>query len=217
VITYDQKNISTAIETKFLGLIVDDTLFWSPHIHYIIKELSVACYAIRNIKYTVTAETLRLIYFAHVHSMISYGIIFWGSASEAQKVFVMQKRILRIMKNMRPRDSCQEIFKRMKIMTLYSQDIYALFLFVIDNKNLFENSELYVYKTRFCKNLHMPSVNLAKFNSGAFIPGIRVFNHLTQSIKRQLDNEKGFKSILKRFLCHHAVYSMNEFYQFTES
>jgi hypothetical protein len=55
----------------------------------------VACYAIGNIRYTATAETLRLIYFAHVHSVISYGIIFWGSASQAQKIFVMQKRILK--------------------------------------------------------------------------------------------------------------------------
>jgi hypothetical protein len=57
----------------------------------------------------------------------------------------------------------------------------------------------------------MPSTNLAKFDSGAYITGIRVFNHLPQSIKKQLDNEKGFKSILKKFLCHH------EFYQYTEN
>jgi hypothetical protein len=95
VITYDQRNISIAKETKFFGLIVDDTLSWSPHIYYIIKELSMACYAIRNIKYTMTAETLMLIYLAHVHSVISYGIMFWGGASQTQKVFVMQKRILR--------------------------------------------------------------------------------------------------------------------------
>jgi hypothetical protein len=62
------------------------------YIYYIINKLSAACYAIRNIKYTVTIETLRLIYFAHVHSIISYGIMFWGSASLAQKVFVMQKK-----------------------------------------------------------------------------------------------------------------------------
>jgi hypothetical protein len=176
-----------------------------------------ACYAIRNIKYTVTAEMLRMIYFAHVHSVISYGIIFWGGASQALKVFVMQKRILRVMMNMRPRDSCREIFKRMKIMTLYSQYIYALLLFVTNNKNLFQNnSELYDYKTRLRKNLHMPSMNLAKFDCGAHIIGMRVYNNLPQSIKRQLNNGKSFKSVLKRFLCHHAFYSMNEFYQRTE-
>jgi hypothetical protein len=78
-------------------------------------------------------------------------------------------------------------------MTLYSQYIYALLLFVTNNKNLFENnSELYDYKTRSRKHLCMPSMNLAKFDCGAYITGIRVYNHLPQSIKRQLNNGKGF-------------------------
>jgi hypothetical protein len=132
----------------------------------------------------VTAETLRLIYFVHVHSVISYGIIFLGSASQAQTVFVMQNRILRALRNMRPWDSVGRSFKRMKIMTLYFQYIYALLLYAIDNKNFFENSELYDYTTRLCKNLHMPSMNLAKFDSRAYITGVRVFNQLPQSIKR---------------------------------
>jgi hypothetical protein len=102
--------------------------------------------------------------------MTSYGIIFWGGDSQAQKAFVMQKRILRVMMNMRPRDSCREIFKRIKIMTLYSQYIYAMLLIVTNNKNLFENnSELYYYETRSPKHLHMPSMNLAKFDCGAYI------------------------------------------------
>jgi hypothetical protein len=150
-----------------MGLIIDDTLSWNQHIYYIINKLCAACYVIRNIKYTVTIEMLRLIYFAHVHSIISYGIMSWGSVSLAQKVFIMQKRIIRVITDMRPRDSCREIFKRMKIMTFYSQYIlvYALLLFVINNKNLFKNnSELHEHKTRLCKNLDLPTVNLAKFD-----------------------------------------------------
>jgi hypothetical protein len=72
----------------------------------------------------------------------------------------------------------------------------------MNNKNLFEkNSELYDYKTRSRENLRMPSMNLAKFKCGAYITGIRVYNHLPQSIKRQFNNGKGFKSVLKSFLC----------------
>jgi hypothetical protein len=104
VIKYDQKSIATDTETKFLGLIIDDTLSWNQHIYYIINKLSAACYAIRNIKYTVMIETLRLIYFARVHSVVSHGIMFWGSASLAQKVFIMQKRIIRVITTIRPRD-----------------------------------------------------------------------------------------------------------------
>jgi hypothetical protein len=59
-----------------------------------------------------------------------------------------------------------------------------------------------------CKNLHMPSMNMAKFDSRAYITVIRVFNHLLQSIRRQLDNEKCFKSVLKRFLSHEWVLSI---------
>jgi hypothetical protein len=90
-------------------------------------------------------------------------------------------------------------------MTLYSQYIYALILFVTNNKNLFKNkSELHEHKTRLCKNLHLPKVMVAKFDRGVYITGIRVFNHLPQSIKRLVNDETDFKSTLKRFLCHHS-------------
>jgi hypothetical protein len=105
----------------------------------------------------------------------------------------------------------------MKIMTLYSQYIYALLLFTINNKNLFKkNNELHEYETRLHKNLYLPAMNLAKFDKGAYITGIKVFNHLSLSIKRLVKDEKGFKSTLKRFLCHHSFYSVNEYYQHTE-
>jgi hypothetical protein len=88
---------------------------------------------------------------------------------------------------------------------------------VINNKNLFENnSELHEHKTRLCKNVQVPMVNLAKFDRGVYITGIKVFNHLPQSIKRLVNDENGFKSALKRSLCYHSFYSMKEFYQYTE-
>jgi hypothetical protein len=86
-----------------------------------------------------------------------------------------------------------------------------LILFVINNKNLFKNNnKLHEHKTRLCKNLHLPMVNLAKFDRGLYITGIKVFNHLPQSIKRLVNDEKVFKSTLKRFLCYHSLYSMKE-------
>jgi hypothetical protein len=88
---------------------------------------------------------------------------------------------------------------------------------VTNNKNLFKNSsELHEHKTRLCKNLHLPKVNLAKFDRGVYITGMKVFNHLPQSIKRLVNDEKDIKSTLKRFLCHHSFYSMKEFYQYTD-
>jgi hypothetical protein len=128
-----------------------------------------------------------------------------------------KRKLLELITNTRPRDSCREIFKNMEIMTLYSQYIYSLLLNTINNKHLFNTkNEIHKYKTRSNNNLHLPVVNLKKFNKGAYISGIKVFNNLPQSIKILANNEKSFKSTLKRFLYHHSFYSMNEYYQYKE-
>jgi hypothetical protein len=56
---------------------------------------------------------------------------------------------------------------------------YTLLLFVVTTKNLFENnSELYEQETRLCKHLHLPAVNLAKFDKGLYITGKRFLNQV---------------------------------------
>jgi hypothetical protein len=143
--------------------------------------------------------------------------MFWGGSTNAQKVFLMRKRIIRVMMNRTPRDSCRKMFKTMKIMTFYSQYICALLLFMINNTNLFmTNNELHEYKTKIHNTLHLPMVNLVKFDKGAYITSIKVFHHLPQSIKILVNNENSFKTTLKGFLYQHSFYSMKEYYQCTE-
>jgi hypothetical protein len=102
-------------------------------------------------------------------------------------------------------------------MTLYSQYIYSLLLYTISNKYLFNtNNEIYKYKTRSLNDLHLPAVKLTKCNKGAYISGIKVFNHLPQAIKMLITDESSFKSALKRFLYHHSFYFMNEYHKFNE-
>jgi hypothetical protein len=87
---------------------------------------------------------------------------------------------------------------------------------MINNKNLFmTNNELHEYKTRIHSDFHLPVVNLVKSNKGAYITSIKVFNHLPQSIKILVNNEKSFKITLKKFLYQHSFYSMKEYYQGT--
>jgi len=122
-IKYDQECITSASEINIFGLTIGDTLSWKQHIEQVLKKMCTACYEPRNIKHIVPIGTLRVIYFAHIHSIIRYGIIFWGSSSYANKVFILpkKKKIISIITNTRPRDSCREVFKGMEIMTLYSQ------------------------------------------------------------------------------------------------
>ena len=62
--------------TTFLGLSIDNTLSWRDHVE-LTSKLNKACYAIRTIKPYMSLDVLRMIYFPYVHSVMSYGIIFW--------------------------------------------------------------------------------------------------------------------------------------------
>jgi hypothetical protein len=50
------------------------------------------CYALRYVKHSLPIGALKIIYFAHVHTIMSYGVIFWGNSSYTNKVFIMPKK-----------------------------------------------------------------------------------------------------------------------------
>lgn len=214
-IKYDHKSLTNVTETKFLGLIIDNTLSWKQHIEQVISKISSACYALRNIKYIVPLDTLKLIYFAHIHSTLNYGIIFWGNSPHSVKVFKMQKRIIRIITNSGNRDSCRKLFKKMEILPFYSQYLYTLILYMVNNKHLFKaNMDVHNYETRNKTNLHQPLANLAKYYKGPYYFGIKVFNCLPADIKELSDDIKCFKNALKRFFHLHSFYSVEEYFNY---
>jgi hypothetical protein len=65
-------------------------------------------------------------------------------------------------------------------------------------------------------NFHLPTVNLIKFYKGPYISGTKAFNHLPRHIKILVNDMKCFKLSLKRFLCHHSFYSIEEYCEHTD-
>ena len=82
----------------------------------------------------MSLETLRMVYFAYIHSIISHGIIFEGNQPYSDKIFKVQKRVIRIITTSRTRDTFGELFKKLEILPLYSQYIYSISIFVIKNQ-----------------------------------------------------------------------------------
>ena len=88
----DNKLISSAPHTKFLGLTTDSMPSWRTHIDHTIIKLSTACYVIRFLKPYMSDRTLLTIYYSLFHSVISYGIIFWGNSYNSINIFRMKKK-----------------------------------------------------------------------------------------------------------------------------
>jgi len=98
-----------------------------------------------------------MIYFSYFHSIVTYGIIFWGNSVHSQYVFKIQKRMIRLVANLGVRDSCRCVFKELTILPLYSQYLYSLILFVAKNRDLFQtNSVVHSVGTRYKNDFHLP-------------------------------------------------------------
>jgi hypothetical protein len=50
---------------------------------------------------------------------MSYGIIFCGNQAHSEKIFKIQKRVIRIITNSKAGDSCRELFKKLEVLPLY--------------------------------------------------------------------------------------------------
>ena len=75
-IGYKEMYIEEKVNTKFLGLQIDNHIKWKNHTEEVIPNLSGVHYAIRSMGHISNINNLKLIYYAHFHSIIQYGIIF---------------------------------------------------------------------------------------------------------------------------------------------
>ena len=77
---------------------------WKTHIELIIPKMSSSFYAVTSLYSSSDMTTLKIIYFANLHSVTEYGIIFCGKSSDSWEVFQLQKKIIRIMTESKPTD-----------------------------------------------------------------------------------------------------------------
>ena len=216
-ISYKDKCIEEAVNLKFLGIQTNNHLKWRNHIGQIIPKVSVACYMVRQMYHICNNDTLRSIYFACFHSIASYGIILWGNSLYSRKIFILQKKIIRIMMGAHPRTSCRKLFKKLEILTVPSQCICSLMsFFLIGNQDKFlTNSSVHSINTTNKHHLHRPIANLSCFKKGASYSGIRIFNNLPQSITSLRNEKPQFKVAPKNFLYVHSFYYVDEFFACT--
>jgi hypothetical protein len=200
---------------KFLGLNIDDKLSWKNHINYLVTKLSSACFIMRAIKPIMSPGSFRMIYFAYIHSVLTYRIIFWGNSSYTIKVFKIQKKVIRIIMGLKKYDSCRNSFKEMKILSLCSQYIYSLMQYVVNNTHSFiRNTEAHDIGTRQNINLFPPNISLTRVQKGVYYSGIKIYNHLPTELKQLSNDQKSFGLALKRFLFANSFYTLNEYFNY---
>lgn len=94
--------------SRSLGVSVYAGLTWRPHIESVCRKLSKALYCICRIRLVAGQKAAEAAYFANFMNVASYGLVIWGNTSFTGMVFKIQKKTVRMLFGMQPRDRAFE-------------------------------------------------------------------------------------------------------------
>jgi len=92
-VTFNYMNLDYTAEIIFLDIQITDTLKWHFHIQLLAGKLCKAAFMTKSFKEVLSPNLIRNIYFTKFHSLLRFGILFWGEAGGE-----LTTRILRIKK-----------------------------------------------------------------------------------------------------------------------
>lgn len=196
--------------TKFLGTYIDDSLSWEPQGNHVCSKLNKAYFAILQLKDALDEAGLVDVYYALVYSHLSFNICIWGKSSQMHRVFVLQKRIIRLMYNLNYRESCRDTFIAKHILTAPCIFIYKCLIHAKTNLQKYKTLDSnHTYNTRHGSLLSIPQHKTAKFKESLQYNSIILYNSLSEDI-RNLHLLK-YKWQIKKLLVQNAYYSIDEF------
>jgi hypothetical protein len=182
-------------------------------VNYVVKRLNSSFYALLQLKKTFDSKSLLDVYYAMVHSVLSYNVVLWGDSTETVRVFVAQKRILRLIFELKRVDSCRPLFKENKILTFPSIYIYGCITHIKKHMTEFQtNSQNHRYPTRMGNLIKTEQHKTVTFEKSPSFAGSKFFNCLPSYLKH-IVNLNLFKTKLRDYLIAGTFYSIEEFLQ----
>ena len=148
-------NLQLVDNCKFLGVIVDNRLKFDMHINKVCEKISKSLGVMYKLKNIVPSSTLISLYYALIYPHLNYCNLAWGNTylCHLEKLFLLQKRAVRIVCNANYLAHTNPLFISTKILKIF--DIYKLNLAVYIYKNSLQNSfpRRHLHDTRFRSNL----------------------------------------------------------------
>ena len=177
---------------------IDNHMNWKYHVEQILLKLGGACFSIRNLIHSLNPDILHMVYSAYFHSVLQYGIIFWGNSTHAHQVFKLQNRVVRVMSGVGPRSSCRILFRKFNNLPIACQYILSLMLFIVDNqKDFLTNAYVHGLDTRNKNHLYLPVASLSCVEKGISYSGVKNFNSLPSNKQSYINDRKRFKKVIQ--------------------
>ena len=136
-ILIDKCKINEVEETKFLGVIIDNTLKWSSHLKYISGKIAKGIGVIIKARKVFSPATLLSLYNSLIMPYLTYCIHVWGKAYDTHlsHLMLLQNKVVRIIAGVSPRTHAEPLYADLNIMPLKKLYLYTVGLFMYKFSN----------------------------------------------------------------------------------
>ena len=80
---------------KYLGVMIDESLTWKHHIEFVCSRISRNIGIMSKLRYCLSIQQLKQIYYKLIYSYISYSILAWGSVYNTHIKKIQVKQTIR--------------------------------------------------------------------------------------------------------------------------
>ena len=198
---------------KYLGIFIDENLYWHEHIAYLCKKVSSLTGILYRVKLFLPTRCKKDIYFALIHSILIYCIEIYANVSKSilHPLIVKCNRLLRLMQSKSRRTPVPELYSTFSTIPVDKQ--FQFYTIKIIHKFIYDSSKLPTSIANLftrCSSVHGHSTRNKDF---IFIPsdsnpnsikfyGPSMWSKLPISLQSD-SNLYSFSRTFKQYLLHH--------------
>ena len=192
-IEFNGQQIEEVMETKFLGVILDNGLTWKPHIQHVRNKVSRGTGILKKLRPHVNNDTILGLYYSFIYPYFTYCVQVWGKTyqSNLDCIVKIQKRMIRLLAGVHPLTHTEPIFFRLKILKFIDVVNYIIGIFMYkvyhqDIPRVFENyytenRNVHDYATRQVDHIHIAYAGTNRRNMTMRLQGGKVWNSIVRN------------------------------------
>ena len=116
-IKINKSKLSPVPNVNYLGVVLDEFFSWDAHVNKLCKKLAQTNGILSKLRHYVPQKTCISVYFSLFYSFILYGSLAWKFTSKTNldRIFILQKKCLRIITFYFCKDHSNPLFKDLKL------------------------------------------------------------------------------------------------------